>query len=124
MAQGRTILYVDDYADNRKLVRRVLEGEGFALIEAADGADALVKLESGAPDLILIDINLPDMNGYALTGKIRAMSPEARIPILAVTAHTRPRDINGPTGAGCDGYIQKPIEVDDLLEQIHRFIPH
>lgn len=124
MPREKTVLYVDDYADSRKLVRRVLEGEGYLCIEAENAADALRQLERGEPDLILIDINLPDMNGYALTEKIRGRSSKRRIPILAVTANTRPREYQEPSVSTFDSYIQKPIDIDVLLRQIRRFLPN
>jgi two-component system cell cycle response regulator DivK len=117
-----TILYVEDNSDNRKLVRRVLEVEGYAVVEAKDGAQALAQLESGAIDLALMDINMPDMDGYALTAKIKAMPQFSELPILAVTANVMRGDRERSLQAGCDGYIQKPIDIDTLSEQIERFL--
>lgn len=117
-----TILYVEDNSDNRKLVRRVLEVEGYAVVEAKDGAQALEKLETQAIDLALMDINMPDIDGYTLTAKIKAMPRFSRLPIVAVTANVMRGDRERSLQAGCDGYIQKPIDIDTLSQQIERFL--
>ena len=119
-----TIMYVEDNPDNRNLVRRVLGAEGYAVVEANNASQAVEKLEleSGKIDLILMDINMPDMDGYALTAKIKAMQKYAKIPIIAVTANVMRGDREKSLEAGCDGYIQKPIDIDTLGQQIERFI--
>jgi len=122
MLYKKTILYVEDNFDNRNLIRRVLESEGYAMIEAPSAKDALSLLETGNPDLILMDINMPDMDGYALTSRIRTMPAHARIPIIAVTANVMRGDREKSLEAGCDGYIQKPIDIDALPKLIERFM--
>jgi two-component system cell cycle response regulator DivK len=117
-----TILYVEDNPDNRSLIRRVLEAEDYAVVEAINANQALEKLEVGAIDLVLMDINMPDMDGYTLTAKIKAISKFSKIPIVAVTANVMRGDREKSLGAGCDGYIQKPIDIDTLSQQIERFI--
>jgi two-component system cell cycle response regulator DivK len=117
-----TILYVEDNSDNRKLVRRVLEVEGYVVVEAKDGAQALEQLESQSIDLALMDINMPEVDGYTLTSKIRAMPQFAELPIVAVTANVMRGDRERSLQAGCDGYIQKPIDIDTLSQQIERFM--
>lgn len=117
-----TILYVEDNPDNRNLIRRVLNAEGYAVVEAAHADQALRKLEEGQVDLILMDINMPDMDGYTLTAKIKKMDPYKSIPIVAVTANVMRGDREKSLEAGCDGYIQKPIDIDTLAQQIERFI--
>ncbi len=119
--KGR-ILYIEDNSDNRKLVRRVLEWEGYEVVEAKDGAEALSRLESEPIDLALLDINMPDIDGYTLTTTIRADPRYSGIPIVAVTANVMRGDRERSLQAGCDGYIQKPIDIDTLSEQIERFI--
>ncbi len=122
--QGKgTILYVEDNKDNRNLVRRVLEVEGYSVAEAKDAAQALSQLETGSVDLILMDINMPDMDGYALTAKIKSMEKHKDMPIIAVTANVMRGDRERSLEAGCDGYIQKPIDIDTLAQQIERFLP-
>jgi len=114
------ILYIEDEPGNRMLVRRVLEAEGFTVTEAADG---LTGLEIAAKmyqelDLILLDINLPEIDGYDLAKRFRDTSGLQKVPILAVTANVMHGDRERTLEAGCDGYIQKPIDVDQLPEQV------
>lgn len=116
------ILYVEDNLDNRNLIRRVLMAEGYSMVDAMNGKQAIERLEEGRIDLILMDINMPDMDGYTLTAKIKAMERFARIPIVAVTANVMRGDREKSMEAGCDGYIQKPIDIDILAQQIERFL--
>ena len=122
MTERGTILYIEDNRDNRSLVRRVLESEGYAVTEAANAEDALTSLEVGSPDLILMDINMPGIDGYALTAKIKSVPNYTQIPIIAMTANVMRGDRERSLEAGCDGYIQKPIDIDVLAQQIERFI--
>jgi two-component system cell cycle response regulator DivK len=114
------ILYIEDEPGNRMLVRRVLEAEGFSVIEATDG---MAGLEMAAKiyqelDLILLDINLPEIDGYDLAKRFRDTPGLQNIPILAVTANVMHGDRERTMEAGCDGYIQKPIDVDLLPRQV------
>jgi len=122
MPNNATILYVEDNADNRTLVRRILTAEGYNLLEAANAAQALETLRNNKPDLILMDINMPDMDGYSLTAKIKDTPGLESIPIIALTANVMRGDRERSLEAGCDGYIQKPIDIDLLSEQIERFL--
>jgi two-component system cell cycle response regulator DivK len=117
-----TVLYVEDNPDNRMLVRRILLSEDYGLLEAKDAHEALTLLETAKPDLILMDINMPDMDGYTLTAKIKAIPGFERVPILALTANVMRGDKEKTLEAGCDGYIQKPIDFDELLREIERFL--
>lgn len=116
-----TILYVEDNPDNRMLVRRILLSEDYSLLEATNAAEALELLKTAKPDLILMDINMPDMDGYTLTAKIKAMPGFEKMPILALTANVMRGDKEKVLEAGCDGYIQKPIDFDELLREVERF---
>jgi two-component system, cell cycle response regulator DivK len=118
-----TILYVEDNLDNRVLVRRILMSENYAVLEAVNAADALNILNHARPDLILMDINMPDMDGYTLTSRIKSMPGFERIPILALTANVMRGDKEKTLEAGCDGYIQKPLDIDQLIREIERFLP-
>lgn len=120
-AEKGTILYVEDNPDNRNLIRRVLNAEGYSVIEAVNATQAIEKLEKGGIDIILMDINMPDMDGYTLTAKIKAIETFSKIPIIAVTANAMRGDRERSLEAGCDGYIQKPIDIDTLAQQIERF---
>jgi two-component system cell cycle response regulator DivK len=122
MPTNATILYVEDNADNRTLVRRILMAEGYNLLEAVNAAQALETLQNNKPDLILMDINMPDMDGYSLTAKIKDTPGLESIPIIALTANVMRGDRERSLEAGCDGYIQKPIDIDLLSEQIERFL--
>ena len=117
-----TILYVEDNPDNRTLVRRILLSEDYSLIEATNAYDAIEILTGTRPDLILMDINMPDMDGYTLTSKIKSMPGFERIPILALTANVMRGDKERTLEAGCDGYIQKPLDIDQLVREVERFI--
>lgn len=116
------VLYVEDNPDNRSLIRRVLNSEGYFVIEAINANQAMEKLQGGKIDLILMDINMPDMDGYTLTSKIKAIQKFSNIPIVAVTANVMRGDREKSLQAGCDGYIQKPIDIDTLGQQIERFM--
>ena len=117
-----TILYVEDNPDNRLLVRRILLSEDYSLLEATDAIDALNILKTAQPDLILMDINMPDMDGYTLTAKIKSLPGFERLPILAVTANVMRGDKEKTLEAGCDGYIQKPLDVEQLTREIEKFL--
>ncbi len=122
MAEKITILYVEDNRENRLLVRRVLEAEGFDVNEAESATQALRSIAKKVPHLILMDINMPEIDGYALTSRLR-QNPKIRgVPIIAMTANVMKGDRERTLEAGCDGYIQKPIDVDLLSEQLKRFI--
>jgi two-component system cell cycle response regulator DivK len=117
-----TILYVEDNPDNRLLVKRILLAEDYSLLEAIDGKDALNVLKTARPDLILMDINMPDMDGYTLTARIKSLPGFERIPILALTANVMRGDNEKTLEAGCDGYIQKPLDIDQLTREIEKFL--
>lgn len=117
-----TILYVEDNPDNRMLVRRILLAENYKLLEARHAFEAIELLEKTIPDLILMDINMPDMDGYTLTAKIRSMPGLGRVPILALTANVMRGDKEKTLEAGCDGYIQKPLDIDQLTREIEKFL--
>jgi len=120
------VLYIEDNAENRLLVRRVLEAEGYFVLEAVDGPSGLEVAAQMRPDLILLDINLPEIDGYDLTRCFRGTPGLQHVPILAVTANVMKGDRERTLAAGCDGYIQKPIDVDRLPEQVRAALrrPH
>ena len=118
----RTILYVEDNPENRMLVRRILLSEGYSLLEARDADEALNVLSEKHPDLILMDINMPGVDGYTLTSHIKSLPGFASVPILAITANVMRGDREKTLQAGCDGYIQKPIDIDQLTREIERFL--
>lgn len=117
-----TILYVEDDPNNRTLIRRILGAEGYTVYEAANASIAMETLKSLKPDLILMDINMPDVDGYTLTAKIRAIPEMRTVPIVALTANVMKGDMERSLQAGCDGYIQKPIDIDTIAIQVQRFM--
>lgn len=119
---GAKILYIEDNIENRTLVKRVLEIEGYVVLEAGNGMDGLRVAREEAPELVLIDINLPEVDGYEITTQLRQMEGLNNIPIVALTANVLKGDRERSLEAGCDGYIQKPIDVDLLPAQIAAFL--
>ena len=119
---GATILYIEDNFENRVLVRRVLEASGYRVLEAEDGPTGMAVAEEYRPDLILMDINLPDVDGYEITTRLKQTPTLAHIPVIALTANVMRGDREKSLAAGCDGYIQKPIDVDALPDQIAAFL--
>ena len=117
-----TILYVEDNPDNRLLIRRVLQAEGYTVLEAENAAETLKKVRQQPLDLILMDINLPEVDGYTLTTHIKAIPGLRRVPVIALTANVMRGDRERTLEAGCDGYIQKPIDVDRIPQQIKNFL--
>jgi two-component system cell cycle response regulator DivK len=122
MTENVKILYVEDNPENRMLVRRILVAEDFDVIEAADAYQALKIVETTRPDLILMDINLPEIDGYTLTARMKENPNLSEVPIIALTANVMKGDRERILDSGCDGYIQKPIDVDALPVQIRSFL--
>jgi two-component system cell cycle response regulator DivK len=119
------ILVVEDDQDNREMVIKVLEHNGYRVIEAVDGQEAVKKAREEKPDLILLDIYLPKMDGYEVTRTLRGDQDLQYIPIIALTAHAMKGDREEALAIGCDGYITKPINVRELPKQIEHFLrPH
>ncbi|MFP4344912.1 MAG: response regulator [Anaerolineales bacterium] len=116
------ILYIEDNPDNRMLVRRILMVEDYVVLEAQDGATGIEIALQEHPDLILMDMNLPEVDGYELTRRLRDLSELDDVPIIAMTANVMHGDREKSLMAGCDGYIPKPIDVDALPRQIATFL--
>jgi two-component system cell cycle response regulator DivK len=122
MTNKLTILNVEDNSDNRLLIRRILEAEGYRVLEAGDANTAMHVIEIDLPDLILMDINMPEIDGYTLTRHLKNNPKLINIPIIALTANVMKGDRERTLAAGCDGYIQKPIDVDTLPVQISQYM--
>lgn len=119
----KKILYVEDNPDSLLLVRRILEPQGYEVIEAADGLTAIRRAQEVCPDLILMDISIPGMDGFEVTTRLRGMQELHHVPIVALTASAvTDGDRERTLVAGCDGYLQKPVDVDRLPEQIEEFL--
>ncbi len=123
MADPKTVLHIEDNMENRLLVRRLLLADGFEVLEAENARQALDALKAIIPDIILLDINMPDMDGYTLTTKIKSTPALRSIPIVAITANVMRGDREKVFNAGCDGYIEKPIDVDRFTDQLVAFLP-
>lgn len=119
---GAKILYIEDNFANRMLVSRVLMVEDYEVFEAEDGPTGIELALKEQPDLILMDVNLPDIDGYELTAQMRDIPELAGTPIIAMTANVMQGDREKSLEAGCDGYIPKPIDVDSLPGQIEDFL--
>lgn len=117
------ILLVEDHPTNRKLLRDILQLQ-FEVLEAESGEQALELLQSCIPDLMMLDMQLPGMDGLSLVRLLKTNPKQAAIPIIAVSAHALPRDIEQAKAAGCLEYITKPITDDPFtfLERISRFL--
>ena len=122
MGRLATVLYIEDNPENRLLVRRVLEAEGYDVLEAGSAQQAMEVVLTSPPDLILMDINLPEIDGYMLTSQLKSIPSLSRVPVIALTANVMKGDRQRTLEAGCDGYIQKPINVDMLSHQINRYL--
>jgi CheY-like chemotaxis protein len=117
MSKGR-ILVVEDNMDNYELVRFVLERAGYDVFLAVNGRDGVAAARLQKPDLILMDLSMPEMDGWMATEKIKADIETREIPLYAITAHALPRDRFHALQAGCDGSISKPIHVETFLDVI------
>ena len=122
MTNNILILYVEDNPENRLLIRRILEVEGYTVAEAENAATALKFVASQTPDLILMDINMPDVDGYTLTAQMKTIPDLMNVPIVALTANVMKGDRERTLAVGCDGYIQKPVDVDELPKQISQYL--
>jgi two-component system cell cycle response regulator DivK len=117
---GEQILVVEDNDRNMKLFRDVLQATGYRTLEASTGGEALTLATEHRPALILMDIQLPDMDGVEALGRLRKEARTAEIPVLALTAQAMRGDRERFTAAGFDGYVAKPVDIDGLLEQVRQ----
>jgi len=117
------ILYVEDNFENKLFVRRVLESMGHEMLEAETGLDSLRIASQSPPDLILMDINIPGIDGLETTTRFKENPELAHIPIVALTANATHGDKELCLQAGCDGYLKKPVTVYSLRQEIQRYNP-
>ena len=118
----KRILVVEDQPDNRQIIRDMLAGTNYEIIEAEDGEQALVAIEKQRPDLILMDIQLPIMDGYTATSRIKADPALRSIPIIAVTSYALSGEEKKARAAGCDDYVPKPFSPRQLLAKIKQYL--
>jgi two-component system cell cycle response regulator DivK len=120
---SKRILIVEDQEDNRAILRDLLSQAGYALIEAADGEEGVKLAQREQPDLILMDIQLPVIDGYEATRRIKGVPELKSIPIIAVTSYALSGDEARARAAGCDGYVTKPFSPRDLLAKVRTYLP-
>src|SRR5215471_16068929 len=119
----KRILIVDDKATSRELLRTVLEKQGYAIIEATNGEEALEKTRSDGPDLILLDLQMPIRNGYEVLAELRREARFRSLPIIAVTASAMQGDREKALAAGFNAYLTKPLPLSNLKSEIQRLLP-
>ncbi len=119
----KTILVVEDQEDNRRILRDLLTNSGFEVVEAVTGTDGVSMVETHQPHLILMDIQLPGIDGYEATRRIKSNPDFQNIPIIVVTSYALSGDDKKAFEAGCDAYVTKPFSPRDLLAKIREFLP-
>ncbi|MFZ0864151.1 MAG: response regulator [Candidatus Sulfotelmatobacter sp.] len=116
------VLVAEDSAVNRELLRELLEARGYEVLEACDGQEALQMIAQTQPELLLLDIGMPVMDGFAVVGKIRENPLLAQLPVVAVTAYAMRGDRERILNAGFDGYLSKPVNRSSLSEELDRIL--
>jgi two-component system, cell cycle response regulator DivK len=119
-----TILVIEDNPVNMRLVRLILRTQGYTVCEAATGQEALNLLETEMPGLILLDMQLPGMDGFTLAARLKGDPRTDAIPLVAVTALAMKGDAERVRAAGCDAYLPKPIDAQELIEVIEKCLAH
>ncbi len=120
---SKRILAVDDQEDNRRILRDLLTNVGYEVIEATSGEEAVTQAEAHTPDLILMDIQLPGIDGYEATRRIKAQPDLRRIPLIVVTSYALSGDETKALAAGADAYVSKPFSPRALLAKIREYLP-
>ncbi len=119
---AKRILYVEDNAQNKRLVRKILVSRGYEVLEAEDGLAGVEITKAELPDLVLMDINIPGIDGLEATGILKSTNETQHIPIIALTANAMRGDEERFLAAGCNGYLPKPINMADLLDKVRGFL--
>jgi len=120
---NRCILVVEDQEDNRQILRDLLTNSGYKLVEAEDGEQALTIAGRQRPDLILMDVQIPLIDGYEVTRRLKADPVLRAIPIIVVTSYALSGDESKARAAGCNGYVSKPYSTRQLLATIQHYVP-
>ena len=118
----KTVLLVEDNEDNLVVYRTILEHVGYAVVEARDGEEGVARARENLPDLILMDISIPKIDGWEATRRLKAADETKAIPIIALTAHALEEDRQKAMQAGCDGYLAKPVEPRRVVQEVERFL--
>lgn len=120
--QKKTVLLVEDNEDNLVVYRTILEHVGYVVIEARDGEEGISRAHEAQPDIILMDISIPKLDGWQATERLKGDGNTAEIPIIALTAHALEEDRAKAMRAGCDGYLAKPVEPRRVVQEVEKFI--
>ena len=120
---SKTILIVEDDPKSLTLVRDLLQVSGYSTIEATDGKQGIESAKTGTPDLILMDIQLPEIDGLEVTRILKADVTTSNIPVIALTAYAMKGDKERILEVGCDGYLTKPIGIKELLKEVAKYFP-
>jgi two-component system cell cycle response regulator DivK len=119
---GKTVMLVEDNPHNRKIFSGMLAHAGFRVVEAEDGYQALEKVKAEKPDLILMDLSIPGVDGWEVTRRLKSLEHSKAIPIIALTAHAMRGDEERALQAGCDGYLAKPISPKKVVEEVKKYL--
>jgi CheY-like chemotaxis protein len=119
----KTVLLVEDFEDSRFMMRRLLEMSGYRVLEAGSGREAVELAKRNCPDLILMDLSLPGLDGLTATRLIRELENMCDVPIIAVSAHDRAEFYSLALAAGCNEYVSKPVDFDTLENVLSRLCP-
>jgi two-component system cell cycle response regulator DivK len=122
-AANRRILVVEDHEDNRQILRDLLSSRGYDLVEAEDGERALAMAEDWRPALILMDVQIPLIDGYEVTRRLKANPDLRAIPVIAVTSYALSGDESKARAAGCNAYVSKPYSARKLLAKVQEYVP-
>ena len=114
-ASVKTVLVVEDYADSRFMMSRLLEMSGYRVLEAAEGREAVRIAEDECPDVVLMDLQMPVLDGFTATSIIRRIESICRVPVIAVSAQSTEDFVSAATRVGCDHFVAKPVDFDLLL---------
>lgn len=119
---GKTVLLVEDNPHNRKIFSGMLVHAGYAVVEAEDGHQALAAVEKALPDVILMDLSIPGVDGWEVTRRLKADPRTQKVPIIALTAHAMRGDEERARAAGCDHYLAKPISPKKVVEEVRKIL--
>lgn len=118
----KTVLLVEDNEDNLVVYRTILEHVGYRVVEARDGEEGVSRAREQMPDIILMDISIPKLDGWEATQRLKQGADTKAIPIIALTAHALEEDRQKAIQAGCDGYLAKPVEPRRVVQEVERFV--
>jgi CheY-like chemotaxis protein len=119
---GKTVLLVEDNPHNRKIFSGMLTHSGFTVVEAEDGHQALAAMEKALPDVILMDLSIPGVDGWEVTRRLKSDVRTQKVPIIALTAHAMRGDEERARTAGCDHYLAKPISPKKVVEEVRKIL--